>query len=272
MSNSFMLPKSFESVKGSKVQAVSQFSTLKTGRHLVSVFAVLALQDHEKVGRYNPTSKSYPIEEKEGFLAKREWVNNSSQLAVVYKNETGVITEYYNLEGFMVPEDVLSNMSILKSEDVMRANGWTAEFASKITQKHIIGCKSGDSTYACLRLGKPGEERNVRIIDPKKTASCHSILSQVLVASGESVDSDLFEAIQNFGTAVTEGEDIIVDIEVGERFLSADVKARMAKSLDSVYEVKKVRSVDPNMDYSHLVHTEATSAPSMEDELDDVLG
>lgn len=266
MSQKFIMPKAFDSCKGSTVLPVSQFSTLKAGRHIVGIFAVLALMDYEKVGRYDPSTKSYPVQEKEGFLEKREWLNNSSQLAVVFKNDKGVITEYYNLQGFFTPDEIITNIGILRSPEVMKANDWKPEFAQQITATHITGKKSGDATYACVNTKKG----SFRIVSPEKTAQCHSILSQVLVASGEEVGEDLYEAIENMATAVLDGEDLQVDIEVVERKLSPDVKSRMLKELDSVFEVKRVRMIDLDADFSGLT-TASAGAPSLKDELADLL-
>ena len=261
----FQLPAAFASVKGATVQQVQQFATLKAGRHMVSIFALLALADYQKVGKYNPSTKEYSVDEKEGFLANREWINDSAQLAVVFKNSNGIITEYYNLEGFFTPEDV-ADISILKSEAVMAANGWTPQFVNKITAKDLTACKSGDSTYACIITNKGAK----RIVSPEKSLQCHSILSQVLVASGEEVGCDIFEAIESLGQSVCDGDDIIVDVEVVERKLSNEVKARMKKAMDSVYEVKRVRTYDESAMPSNLTPAKSGQA-EMEARINELL-
>jgi len=218
-------------LKGKTVTS-SPVSLLKIGRQNVCIISM-----HELTDRHNDLSGG-----RKDFNPEL-YIDETEQIALIYGNDNGVLTNRYNLTGFIKFAELDDTAGLIN------INGYACKKANIKWNDAPAEIKASDEYFekkGFVATKKDGKDIKAsfptRLISEKRTEACINIISDVASATGAAMGDDIEESLSN---AISERTELSVEVyedTFGDKTNLKIQYPRKANALDTVSKSKEVEA------------------------------
>lgn len=205
---------------------------LTAGLHHVVVRQIAELRDDQSIDHASANADGIaPIVDKKDF--DRAWSDRSSRFAVVFSNEDGEFTNYFNLFGYVKADEVGTKPEILNDPLIrkwfkMRHN---FDLTKNADDLEIGNSENGFEDYALYK--------GVRILDPEKCKKALAMFSEFTKACDVPHDVSIPKAVEAIASFADQ-----IDIILSENDMNSKMLANAKGDRTTTIELKKVGLLD----------------------------